>query len=46
MQQVLDRAARLAASHVPVMVIGETGTGKELLANFVHNHSPVVINPL
>lgn len=40
MQQVLDRAARLAASHVPVMVIGETGTGKELLANFVHNHSP------
>lgn len=40
MQQVLDRAARLAASNVPVMVIGETGTGKELLANFVHNHSP------
>lgn len=40
MQQVLDGAARLAASNVPVMVIGETGTGKELLANFVHNHSP------
>lgn len=40
MQQVLDRAARLAVSNVPVMVIGETGTGKELLASFVHNHSP------
>ena len=40
MQQVLDRASRLAVSNVPVMVIGETGTGKELLASFVHNHSP------
>lgn len=40
MQQVLDRTARLAASNVPVMVIGETGTGKELLASFVHNQSP------
>ncbi len=40
MQQVLDRAARLAVSNVPVMVMGETGTGKELLASFVHNHSP------
>lgn len=40
MQQVLDRAARLAVSNVPVMVIGETGTGKELLASFVHNRSP------
>jgi len=39
MQQVLDCAARLAVSNVPVMVIGETGTGKELLASFVHNHS-------
>ncbi|MDA8477766.1 sigma 54-interacting transcriptional regulator [Citrobacter sp. Awk 4] len=40
MQHVLDRAARLAVSNVPVMVMGETGTGKELLANFIHNKSP------
>lgn len=40
MRQVLDRASRLAISNVPVMVIGETGTGKELLASFIHNHSP------
>lgn len=40
MQQVLERTARLAANNVPVMVVGETGTGKELLANFIHNHSP------
>jgi len=39
MRQVLDRAARLAVNDVPVMVIGETGTGKELLASYVHNHS-------
>lgn len=40
MRQVLDRTSRLAASNVPVMIIGETGTGKELLASYVHNHSP------
>lgn len=40
MRQVLDRASRLAASNVPVMVLGETGTGKEMLASFIHNHSP------
>lgn len=40
MKQVLDRASRLAVSNVPVMVMGETGTGKELLAGFVHHHSP------
>lgn len=40
MRQVLDKAARLAVSNVPVMVLGETGTGKELLANFVHKNSP------
>ncbi|RPE03804.1 sigma-54-dependent Fis family transcriptional regulator [Candidatus Pantoea deserta] len=40
MRQVLDRASRLAASSVPVMVLGETGTGKELLASFIHDHSP------
>ncbi|QHM72116.1 sigma-54 interaction domain-containing protein [Mixta intestinalis] len=40
MRHVLDRASRLAVSNVPVMIIGETGTGKELLASFVHRHSP------
>lgn len=40
MKQVLDRASRLAINNVPVMILGETGTGKELLASFVHNNSP------
>jgi transcriptional regulator with PAS, ATPase and Fis domain len=32
----LDRLQRVAASAVPVMLLGETGTGKEVLARAVH----------
>jgi DNA-binding NtrC family response regulator len=32
----LDRLKRVAASGVPVMLLGETGTGKEVLARAVH----------
>ncbi len=37
--EVLERAGLLAASEVPIMVFGETGTGKELLAKEVHAKS-------
>ncbi len=30
----------MAASDLPVLVLGETGSGKEVLARYVHNHSP------
>lgn len=34
---VKERAARAAQSDSPVLVIGETGTGKELLVHAIHN---------
>ena len=39
MVSLLREAARVAASEVPVHLFGETGTGKELLARFLHDSS-------
>ncbi|HNY29575.1 MAG TPA: sigma 54-interacting transcriptional regulator [Fibrobacteria bacterium] len=39
MAAVLRESARVAVSDVPVHIHGETGTGKELLARFVHDSS-------
>lgn len=38
-RQLLDRLHLAASSQVPVLLEGETGTGKELAAQFVHSHS-------
>ncbi|MBP6832691.1 MAG: sigma-54-dependent Fis family transcriptional regulator [Deltaproteobacteria bacterium] len=39
MQTLLKRAARFAVSDAPVVVLGETGTGKEVVARVLHANS-------
>ena len=40
MSAVRQLAQQTAAVQLPVLIYGETGTGKEVLANYVHRHSP------
>jgi two-component system response regulator HydG len=35
-----ERAAKSAATNVTVLLHGETGSGKEVVAQFIHQHSP------
>ncbi|MBZ4423123.1 FHA domain-containing protein [Myxococcus sp. RHSTA-1-4] len=46
MRAVLDAARRAAASAAPVVVHGEPGTGKTLLARLVHSRSPRALGPV
>ncbi len=42
---VLALAERLAASEIPVLINGPTGTGKEVLSRFIHASSPRAAGP-
>ncbi|MDP9175218.1 MAG: sigma 54-interacting transcriptional regulator [Planctomycetota bacterium] len=45
MAPVKEAAVRAAAQASTVMILGETGTGKEMLARFVHANSPRATGP-
>lgn len=45
MHQLLKRVARFARTDAPVVVLGETGTGKELVARVLHLNSPRAARP-
>ena len=46
MHQVFETSRKVAACDVSVMISGETGTGKELLARALHRMSPRATGPL
>lgn len=39
MQRALEMGAMLAPSQAPILILGETGTGKELFARYIHRLS-------
>lgn len=46
MQTAVSQAEKLAKTDVPVLVLGETGTGKELMANAIHSASMRADKPI
>jgi len=45
MREAIARARRIAPSNIPVLVTGETGTGKELFARAIHRASSRADHP-
>ncbi len=39
LNELLDTAARIAPTNAPVLILGENGTGKEMIANAIHANS-------
>ncbi len=46
MQEVFGLVAQVADSNTTVLITGETGTGKELIARAIHNNSPRKDGPM
>jgi len=45
-RQLADDAERVSGSDYPVLITGETGSGKGVLAKWLHDHSPRAEEPL
>jgi len=45
MQEVRERIARVAPTYATVLITGETGTGKEVVARTIHRNSPRAPKP-
>ncbi len=45
MQEVFRAIGRLSRSSISVLINGQSGTGKELVAHALHRHSPRAANP-
>lgn len=45
LRHVMERVALVANSDVPVLILGDTGTGKEVAARAIHNRSPRAAGP-
>lgn len=46
LKPVMERIELVVGSDVPVLIFGETGTGKELVARTIHNRSPRCQGPV
>ncbi len=45
LRAVMERVELVSRSDVPVLILGETGTGKELIARMIHSSSPRSAGP-
>ena len=46
LRKLQEQSRKVAATNATILITGETGSGKEVLAQFLHEHSPRKANPL